>query len=113
MMSRGASFDTDQASRQLGEERKQLHSPKLPPDDDNATPVDPMNLKDRLRDVQPDRDCLIHALLHLCESLRSRGAGEPSTASIADLSRLPKSRRWRLKQVTTERQYVQIRLAFL
>lgn len=72
-------------NRRLGEERKELHSSNLPPDDDNAALVDAVNLKHRLRDIQPDRGCLIHALLHLCESLRSRGAGEPSTASKAEL----------------------------
>jgi len=38
-------------NRRLGEERKELHSSNLPPDDDNAALVDAVNLKHRLRDI--------------------------------------------------------------
>jgi hypothetical protein len=46
MMRRGAGLDPDQAGRKLGEEGKELRSPNLPTDHDDAVPVDPVNLKD-------------------------------------------------------------------
>ena len=81
VMRRGAGFDADQTGWQLSEERKELRPPDLLSDDYHAALVDAVHLEHRLRDVQPNRDRLTHALLHLCESLHSRGGGEPSTAS--------------------------------
>ncbi len=81
-MGRSAGFDADQASREFSEERKELRASNLPSDHNGSTLIDAVHLEHRLRDVQPDRDRLAHALSSIsARAYRSRGGGEPSTAS--------------------------------
>jgi hypothetical protein len=54
-----AGFYADKATRQRPEERQHLTAPKLLPNDDLLSRVDPMNLKHVLGDIQTDR-CNLH-----------------------------------------------------
>ena len=65
--------------------REHIGTPELPAQNDTTFSIDPVNLENRLRDVQPDRHHLTHGLLQLSESLSSLGTGEAATASIVDL----------------------------
>jgi hypothetical protein len=52
MMRRGACFDADQARWQLPKECQHLAPLELTTDDDIASRIDAVNLKDRLRDIE-------------------------------------------------------------
>ena len=54
MVRRGASFDADQALRQLLEKRKDLATLQLAADDHLASSINSVNLKDRFGDVETD-----------------------------------------------------------
>ena len=54
MMRRGAGFNTDQARRQLLEERQHVAPLKLAAKDDIARRINAVDLKYRLRDVETD-----------------------------------------------------------
>src|ERR1700688_3539590 len=70
MMRRGASFDTDQARRQLLEECQHVAPLELTTEGDIALRIDAVNLKNRLRDVETDcRDRLHVWLLRIVRAL--------------------------------------------
>ena len=54
MVRRGASFDADQALRQLLEKRKDVPTLQLAADDHLAGSINSVNLEDRLRNVETD-----------------------------------------------------------
>src|SRR6516162_6334352 len=92
MMRRGAGLDPDQARRHLPKERHNIPALQLPPDNDLASRIDAMDLKDRFRNIETDRRDRFHAPLPVSRD-RSNGdrftgtyvpAGEPSTASKWD-----------------------------
>src|SRR5271165_2270679 len=96
-----ACLDADQTAGQLRKEPQQLGSPNLPADDHAASCVYAMHLKNRFRDVQSDRDCVTHdSLLLLSKRSLSRGGGEPSTASQADIPRTLLRQNWFLVPAT-------------
>src|SRR5215470_2465538 len=61
-MGRGASFDADQARRQLLEEGQNVPTLQLTTNDHCALRINAMNLKDRLRDVETDCRDRLHDL---------------------------------------------------
>ncbi len=58
-----ARLHADKAGRQLAEEAHHLGTAQLPPQRDLAAAVDPVHLKDVLRDIKTDRDNLDHGRL--------------------------------------------------
>src|ERR1700733_12688143 len=86
MMRRGAGFDADQARWQLLKEYQHVTPLELTADDDIASRIDAMNLKDRLRNVETEcRDRLHVWLLRIVGALTAptsmaltcRGGGRP------------------------------------
>src|ERR1700733_14519268 len=70
MMRRGAGFDADQARWQLLKEYQHVTPLELTADDDIASRIDAMNLKDRLRNVETEcRDRLHVWLLRIVGAL--------------------------------------------
>src|ERR1700733_13691047 len=70
MMRRGAGFNADQAGWQLLKESQPATPLELTPDDDIALRSDPVNLKDRLRNVETEcRDRLHVWLLRIVGAL--------------------------------------------
>src|SRR3954447_13362179 len=76
----------DLAARQSLEERQDAASGQLPPHDHRASRINPVDLKHRLRDVEPDRHNCFHdgsSSGSASDHYRRRG-GEPSTTSKAE-----------------------------
>src|SRR5580692_5306748 len=70
MMRRGAGFNADQAGWQLLKECQHVTPLELTTDDDIALRIDPVNLKDRLRNVETEcRDRLHVWLLRIVGAL--------------------------------------------
>src|SRR5580700_3397995 len=70
MMRRGAGFNADQAGWQLLKECQHVTPLELTTDDDIASRIDAVNLKDRLRDVETEcRDRLHVWLLRIVGAL--------------------------------------------
>src|ERR1700685_522457 len=70
MMRRGAGFDADQARWQLLKECQHVAPLELTADDDIASRIDAVNLKDRLRDIETEcRDRLHVWLLQIVGAL--------------------------------------------
>lgn len=65
-------LDADQRRWQLAEEANHLTSLQLPPLDALAFIIDGVNQKDRLRDIQSDRNDLVHDM-HLSPLWRRQG----------------------------------------
>src|SRR3954452_4025570 len=76
----------DQASRQLLEERQDTAPAQAPPHHHFARRIDPVHLKHRLRDIQPDRRNGPHpgSPSRSTHDDYRRSDGEPSTTSEAD-----------------------------
>ena len=95
MMCRGASFDADQAPRQLLEKCQHITALQLPANHYMAFRIDAVNLKDRLRDIETDCRDRLHDLAPPIRggfnSTHIYGTPvpveEPSTASEADIGR--------------------------
>src|SRR4029077_19448183 len=68
-MRRGTRLQPDQTARELCEERHHLAAPQLLAQNYRATRIDPVNLKNMLRQIQPDRRNLTHGWLLLMVSL--------------------------------------------
>lgn len=80
----GAGLDTDQARRMHGEELEHLRSPDLPAHHHLTDATDAVHLEHRLGNIQTDRNNWPMALSSCSAgAYRSRGGGEPSTASLA------------------------------
>jgi hypothetical protein len=62
-MRRCARFHANAARRKIGKELKNSRSTNTPPDDYRAISIDAVNLKHRLRNIDPDRDNLAHGRL--------------------------------------------------
>src|SRR5271156_2110256 len=75
MMRRGAGLNADQAWRQLLEERQNVATLQLAPDDYIASRIDAVNLKNRLGDVETDCRDRLHGWL-----LRIVGASTAPTS---------------------------------
>jgi hypothetical protein len=91
----GASFDADQARRQLLEKREDVTPLQLPANDHLVGNINAMHLKTRLRDVETDCSDRLHlAPLNRGSSSNSHFHGthvpveEPSTASKGDMEGL-------------------------
>src|ERR1700727_1988812 len=63
MMRRGAGFNADQAGWQLLKECQHVTPLELTTDDDIALRIDPVNLKDRLRNVETECRDRLHVWL--------------------------------------------------
>src|SRR4029077_4069542 len=63
MVGRGASLDPNQARWQLLEEWQNISALQLPANDHFAVRIHPVNLKNRLGDVETDRCDRVHALV--------------------------------------------------
>jgi hypothetical protein len=62
-MRRCARFHANAARRQIGKELKNSRSTNAPPDYNRAISIDAVNLKHRLRNIDPDCDNLAHGRL--------------------------------------------------
>jgi len=62
-MRRCARFHANAARRQIGKELKNSRSTNTPPDYHRAISIDAVNLKHRLRNIDPDRANLAHGRL--------------------------------------------------
>ena len=83
---RPARLHADQAGRQLAEKRQHLRAPHGPAHHDRARPIDPVHLKNLLRDIDADHANLFHGWLHLSwfptdPTLAHQAARGPSTPS--------------------------------
>src|SRR5215475_1736982 len=96
VVGRGTSFNPDQARRQLLEERQHITAFQLTAEDYIAFPIDTVDLKDRLCDIEADCRNRLHRLAPLnrggLNSTHIHGAHapveEPSTASIAVMGKI-------------------------
>jgi hypothetical protein len=62
---RGTRLQSDQAARQCREKRHHLAAPQLLAQNHCTVRIDPVNLKNMLRQIQPDRRNLAHGWLPL------------------------------------------------
>ena len=109
MMRRGAGFNADQAGWQLLKECQHVTPLELTTDDDIALRIDPVNLKDRLRNVETSVVSIPGLVFPIGGSFNSthiRGTHvpveEPSTASKTEVAFAPRAScraRWPMVQV--------------